>query len=82
MLAFFTPIPPKRPGDAASRGFTAGNGIEGAGEADLRIEGEEPNEERRLRDTGGGSMGRGAVNGVPGVEAPGDDTVMGFPEVD
>ena len=31
-----------------SIGLTAGSGIDGAGEADLLIEGDEPNEERRL----------------------------------
>lgn len=31
-----------------SIGLTAGKGMEGAGEADLRIEGEDPNEDRRL----------------------------------
>lgn len=39
-------------------GITAGRGIEGAGESDLRIEGDEPNEDLRLCDVGGGFMGR------------------------
>ena len=37
-----------RLGDEMSRGLTAGSGNDGAGDADRRIEGEDPNEERRL----------------------------------
>jgi hypothetical protein len=39
-------------------GMTAGNGIEGAGEADRRIDGDDmaPKDERRLCDVGGGCM--------------------------
>lgn len=37
-------------------GMTAGKGIDGAGEADRRMEGDEPNDERRLCDVGGGCM--------------------------
>lgn len=48
-------------------GRTAGNGIEGAGEADLRILGEEPKDDRRLCEIAGGFMGRG----VPGTEGDG-----------
>lgn len=73
MLAFFTPSPVKRLGEEISNGFTAGKGMEGAGEADLRIEGEDPKEERRLRETGGGSIGKGTVIGVPGVDGPGEE---------
>jgi hypothetical protein len=76
MLTFFMPRPPKSPGEDTSSGFTAGSGIAGAGEADRRIDGEEPKEDRRLRETGGGSMGRGAVIGVPGVDGPGDEMAM------
>jgi hypothetical protein len=48
MLAFFTASPPRTLGDETSRGFTAGNGNDGAGDAERRIDGDEPNEERRL----------------------------------
>ena len=52
---------------------TAGRGNEGAGEADLRNEGEDPKEDRRLWvRVGGGSIGRGVVNGVPGFDGAGD----------
>jgi hypothetical protein len=47
-LAFLTPKVLKRLGDEMSRGLTAGSGNDGAGDADRRIEGEDPNEERRL----------------------------------
>lgn len=54
-------------------GRTAGRGKEGAGEADLRKEGEEPNEERRLWvRAGGGSIGKGVASGVPGLEGAGE----------
>lgn len=72
MLEFLTPIPGRRLGDCASNGLTAGNGIEEAGDAERRIDGEEPKEDRRLCDTGGGSMGKFDVNGVPGDEGIGD----------
>ena len=72
ILAFFTPSPPRRPGEGTSSGLTAGKGRDGAGEADRRIDGEEPKDERRLCDTGGGSMGKFEVIGVPGVEGAGD----------
>lgn len=39
-------------------GMTAGRGTEGAGDADRRIAGDEPNDDRRLRDVGGGFIGR------------------------
>ena len=49
MAAFFTPIVPIRYGFGDfSIGSTAGRGIEGAGDADLRMEGEEPKDDRRL----------------------------------
>jgi hypothetical protein len=77
MLEFFTPILPRRFGDDDSSGFTAGKGREAAGEADLRIEGEDPKEERRLCDTRGGSIGRVvAVIGVPGVDGTGEPTAI------
>jgi hypothetical protein len=37
-------------------GITAGKGIDGAGEAERRMEGDEPNEDRRLCDVGGGCI--------------------------
>lgn len=72
MLAFLTPRPLSTPGDGTSRGLTAGSGNEGAGEAERRIDGEDPNEDRRLWDTGGGSMGKFEVIGVPGVDGAGE----------
>lgn len=53
-------------------GFTAGNGRDGAGEADRRIDGDDPKDERRLCDTGGGSIGSVIVLGVPGVDGAGE----------
>jgi hypothetical protein len=38
-------------------GITAGRGSDGAGETDRRIDGEEPKEERRLCEVGGGFIG-------------------------
>ena len=76
MLAFFTPSPPRSPGDETSRGLTAGNGMADAGDAERRIDGEEPKEDRRLIVTGGGSIGSGPVFGVPGVEGTGDEIAI------
>jgi len=67
-----------RLGDEIS-GRTAGKGNEGAGDAERRNEGEDPNDDLRLPDTAGGSMGNGVVNGVPGLEGAGE--VMVRPEV-
>lgn len=53
-------------------GLTAGNGREGAGEADLRIAGDDPKEDLREDAVGGGSIGSGVVIGVPGFEGAGD----------
>lgn len=53
-------------------GRTAGSGKEGAGDADLRKEGDEPKEDLRLERAGGGSIGIGIVNGVPGLEGAGE----------
>lgn len=72
MLAFLTPSPLRTLGDGTSSGFTAGSGKDGAGEAERRIDGEEPKEDRRLWDTGGGSMGRFEAMGVPGVDGAGE----------
>ena len=47
-FAFLTPSPPNKLGDDTSIGLTAGNGKDGAGDADRRIEGEDPNDDRRL----------------------------------
>ena len=54
-----------------SIGLTAGSGMDGAGEADLRIEGDDPKEERRLCVMAGGFIGRAKEVGVPGMEADG-----------
>jgi len=60
-------------------GMTAGKGIDGAGEADRRMDGDEPNEERRLCDVGGGCIvGNAKDCGVPGIEGTGDPTAR-FP---
>ena len=55
-----------------SIGRTAGRGIEGAGEADLRIDAEEPNDDRRLWEMVGGSIGSRKELGVPGIDGTGD----------
>jgi hypothetical protein len=62
-----------RLGDEIS-GRTAGSGREGAGDADLRNDGDEPKEDRRLWLVmrAGGSIGRGVVNGVPGFDGAGE----------
>lgn len=52
-------------------GRMAGSGKEGAGDADLRNDGDEPNDDRRL-DKAGGSMGSGVVKGVPGFDGAGE----------
>lgn len=62
------------PGDGASSGLTAGNGMDAAGDADRRIDDDE-NDDRRLCDTGGGSMGSVEGFGVPGVDGAGEVTV-------
>jgi len=53
-------------------GITAGSGIDGAGDADRRMDGDEPNDDRRLWDVGGGFIGRASDWGVPGAEGTGD----------
>ena len=53
----------------------AGNGIDGAGDADLRMDGDDmaPKEERRLCEVGGGCMaGKAKDWGVPGIEGTGE----------
>jgi hypothetical protein len=53
-------------------GLTAGKGIvDGAGDADLRIDGEDPNEDRRLCEITGGFIGKANDVGVPGIDADG-----------
>lgn len=54
---------------------TAGKGREGAGEAERLNEGEDPNDDLRLPDMTGGSIGKGVVNGVPGFEGAGEAIV-------
>jgi hypothetical protein len=53
-------------------GMTAGSGMDGAGEADRRIDGEEPNDDRRLCEVGGGFIGRARDWGVPGADGAGE----------
>ena len=50
MLAFLieSPIDALKLGEAVSIGRTAGRGSEGAGDADRRKDGEEPNDDLRL----------------------------------
>lgn len=55
-----------------SIGLIAGNGIEGAGDADLLIDGDEPNDDLRLWDTAGGFIGSAKDVGVPGMDGAGE----------
>ena len=75
MLVFLTPKPIAafRLGDESS-GRTAGRGSEGpgAGDAERWNDGDDPNDDRRLCEIAGGSIGRGVVRGVPGLEGAGD----------
>ena len=71
MLAFLTPNTPYGLGEF-SIGLTAGNGSDGAGDADRRIDADEPKEDRRLCEYAGGFMGRADEVGVPGIEGAGD----------
>lgn len=58
-------------------GITAGSGSEGAGDADRRIDGDEPNDDLRLwLITLGGFIGKVSVVGVPGAEGPGEPIVI------
>lgn len=77
MGAFLTPlrpgwVPVARLPMLGELGMTAGKGIEGAGEADRRIDGDEPNEDRRLWEVGGGFIGRASDWGVPGADGAGE----------
>lgn len=65
-------LPPRNGFGEFSIGRTAGRGIDGAGEAERRIEGEDPKEDRRLCEIAGGFIGRANDVGVPGIEGPGD----------
>lgn len=53
-------------------GLIAGNGNDGAGDADLRKDGDDPNDDLRLEPIAGGSIGRGVVKGVPGFDGAGE----------
>ena len=54
-------------------GITAGSGMDGAGEAERRIEGEDPKDDRRLCEVGGGCMfGKASDCGVPGIDGTGE----------
>ena len=70
-LAFLIPVTPNGFGEF-SIGLTAGKGIDGAGEADRRIDGEEPKDERRLCEIAGGFMGSAKEEGVPGIDGAGE----------
>lgn len=42
--------------------------MDGAGEADRRIDGDDPKDERRLCDIAGGFIGNARDVGVPGID--------------
>lgn len=73
MVVFRTasPMAALRLGEEIS-GLTAGNGNDGAGDADLRKDGDDPKDDRRLEPIAGGSMGRGVARGVPGFDGAGE----------
>ena len=71
MLVFLNPPRPENGIGECSIGRTAGKGIEGAGEADLRTDGEEAKDERRLCVNTGGFIGSAKDVGVPGIDADG-----------
>ena len=54
-----------------SIGLTAGKGIDGAGDADLRRDGEDAKDDLRLCVYGGGFIGNAREVGVPGIDAEG-----------
>ena len=54
-----------------SIGLTAGKGIDGAGDADLRRDGEDAKDDLRLCVNGGGFIGNAREVGVPGIDAEG-----------
>lgn len=71
MFVFRTP---KAPGRGDLEGITAGNGRDGEGETDLRTE-EEPNDDRRLCEVGGGFIERAIELGVPGCDGIGEPSL-------
>ena len=73
MLAFLTPRLLIENGlGEFSIGRTAGRGIDGAGDAERRTEGDEPKEERRLCEMMGGFIGNASDAGDGGIEVAGD----------
>ena len=46
--------------------------MEGAGDADRRMDGEDPKDDRRLCEVGGGFIGRASDCGVPGADGAGE----------
>lgn len=76
MLALRTPIPAAKGFGEFSIGRTAGSGIDGAGDADRLMDGEEPKEDRRLWEIAGGFIGSASVVGVPGIDGAGDAGAM------
>ena len=71
MFVFLMPRPDGL-GDAD--GMTAGRGMEGAGEAERRIEGDAlPKDDLLLCEVGGGGfIGKGRDAGVPGADGAGE----------
>lgn len=55
-----------------SIGLTAGKGMDGAGEAERRMEGDDPKDDRRLWDMSGGFIGSARDAGVPGIDGAGE----------
>ena len=53
-------------------GLTAGNGMDGAGDTERRIAGEELKDDRRLWVIAGGFIGSASDVGVPGIDGAGD----------
>lgn len=73
MLVFLTPKLLTKYGlGEFSIGLTAGKGMDGAGEAERRMDGDEPKDERRLCEMTGGFMGSASDAGVPGIDGAGD----------
>ena len=83
MFAFLMPRPGPMPelrlGD--KEGMTAGNGREGAGETDRRIDGEEPKEDRRLCEVRGGFIATAKEVGVPGADGDGEPNAGAGPSL-
>lgn len=71
MLVFRTPSPARSSPDCKlgdADGITAGNGRDGAGDTERRTDGEEPNDDLRLCEVGGGFIGSAKLFGVPGAD--------------